>query len=171
MFSFLQKKEESGETSPNRRRLWLILAAAAVGIALLLLGGGSETAADTDEKKLYSPEEDEIVLYQQYLEERIRALCESVSGVGHVTVIVTLEGGFESVYATEWIDGNEEYVILGSGSNAEALFLSRNAPGISGVGIVCSGGENLAVRGELISLISSAFHISTNRIYITAAKG
>ena len=109
------------------------------------------------------------MIYQDYLEKRIKTLCESVSGVRNVTVVVTLSGSFESVYATEWPDGNEEYVILGSGSSASPIYLSRSAPEIAGIGIVCSGGANDNVRRELISLLSATFHISSNRIYITEA--
>ena len=88
---------------------------------------------------------------------------------GNVTVVVTLSGSFESVYATEWPDGNEEYVILGSGSSAAPIYLSRSAPEIAGIGIVCSGGANDNVKRELIALLSATFHISSNRIYITEA--
>ena len=61
----------------------------------------------------------------------------------------------------------EEYVILGSGSSASPIYLSRTAPEIAGIGIVCSGGANDNVKRELISLLSATFHISSNRIYIT----
>ncbi len=168
MFSFLQSKESDqtqGNGKKSMRWLWLV---AAVGAILLLLGG-MELSQDTAENRDagYSPDEDELVLYQQYLEERIESLCESLSGVGDVTAVVTLSGGFTSEYATEWIDGNEEYVILGSGSSASALFLSRKAPDIAGIGIVCRTKSTDSARAELISLVSAAFHVPTNRIYVT----
>jgi stage III sporulation protein AG len=78
-----------------------------------------------------------------------------------------LEGGFQSVYATEYQNGNESYVIVGSGSSAKPLFLSREAPQIAGVGIVCRGGNSASVRHELTILISAAFPVPSNRIYVT----
>ena len=166
MFGFLQK--ENG-TQSGRAKLWLLLICGAVGILLLLLGSGSKQQTVTEGTPPYSTKTDELVIYQDYLETRIKKLCESVSGVRNVTVVVTLSGSFESVYATEWPDGNEEYVILGSGSSASPIYLSRSAPEIAGIGIVCSGGANDTIRRELISLLSATFHISSNRIYITEA--
>ena len=166
MFDFLKK----GSLKENRRlRLYLLLGCGVLGILLILFGSSTKTAEKTSTETPYSTSTDELVIYQDYLEKRIKTLCESVSGVRNVTVVVTLSGSFESVYATEWPDGNEEYVILGSGSSAAPIYLSRSAPEIAGIGIVCSGGANDNVRRELISLLSATFHISSNRIYIAEA--
>ena len=166
MFSFFGKTEQGDEEKKGRARLWMILLGAAVGVMLLLFGSNTKSREEEPQKEIYSPEEDELVLYQNYLETRIKSLCESVNGVSGVTVIVTLSGSFESVYATEMKDGDEEYVIVGSGANASALFLSRQAPVITGVGIVCKGGDNATVRRELTSLICATLHVSSNRVYI-----
>ena len=169
MFAFW-KSNENGEEKNGKLKAWIIVIGAVVGIALILLGGsGARDEPEETAETVYSPTEDELVLYQSYLEERVKTLCESVEGIGEVTAIVTLSSGFESVYATELIDGNEEYVIVGSGSSASALFLSRKAPEIAGIGVVCHGGTSTGARQELISLISATFHISTNRIYVTQA--
>ncbi|MBQ8311212.1 MAG: hypothetical protein IJX80_09410 [Clostridia bacterium] len=152
-------------------KMCLLLIAAIAGIILILIGS-SATAVDTPtENVTYTTETDELVIYQRYLEDRVQALCESVNGVSQVTVAVTLSGTFESIYATEFREGNEEYVILGSGSSAKALYLTRAAPDIAGIGIVCHGGGNEIVRCELISLLAATFHVSTNRIYVTEARG
>ena len=166
MFDFLKK----GSLKENGKlRLYLLLGCGVLGILLILFGSSTKTAEKTSTETPYSTSTDELVIYQDYLEKRIKTLCESVSGVRNVTVVVTLSGSFESVYATEWPDGNEEYVILGSGSSASPIYLSRSAPEIAGIGIVCIGGSNDNVRRELISLLSATFHISSNRIYITEA--
>ena len=166
MFDFLKK---GTATEKGRLRLYLLLGCGLLGILLILFGSGGQKAVESAKETPYSTSTDELVIYQDYLEERIKTLCESVNGVRNVTVVVTLSGSFESVYATEWLDGNEEYVILGSGSSASPIYLSRSAPEIAGIGIVCAGGSNDNVRRELISLLSATFHISSNRIYITEA--
>ena len=166
MLAFFKRNREGEEKS--NPRLWIILIGALLGVSLLLFGGNTaKKTDDTQKESTYSPTEDEMVLYQSYLESRVKTLCESVSGIENVTVIVTLSGGFESVFATEMIDGNEEYVIVGSGSSAEALFLSREAPSIVGVGVVCGKGASASAKQELIGLISAALNVPTNRIYIT----
>ena len=166
MFDFLKK---GSSTEKGKLRLYLLLGCGVLGILLILLGSGGKKVETSANEAPYSTATDELVIYQDYLEARIKKLCESVSGVKKVTVVVTLSGSFESVYATEWPDGNEEYVILGSGSSASPIYLSRSAPEIAGIGIVCSGGANDHIRRELIALLSATFHISSNRIYITEA--
>lgn len=166
MFSFWKSKKEGDEGSKSAH-LWIILVGAVLGICLLLFGGRTATTEETEKKSTYSPKEDEMVLYQTYLEERVKNLCESVGGIGDVTVIVTLSGGFESVYATEVTDKGEEYVIVGSGSSAQPLFLSRNAPTIAGIGVVCHGSASASAKQELISLLSKGMNVPSNRIYIT----
>ena len=169
--SFFQKHKD-GDAQPSGNTKWLLLAGGALlGILLLLWSGNAEQTLQNDDAASQSttPQE-ELEAYQVYLEGRVRTLCQSVEGVDNVTVAVTLSGCFEEIYATEFIDGNEEYVILGSGSNASALHLSRSAPEIAGIGVVCRGGGNTDVRRELLSLLSAAFHVPANRIYITEAK-
>ena len=169
--SFFQKHKD-GDAQSGGNTKWLLLAGGALlGILLLLWSGNAEQTLQNDDAASQSttPQE-ELEAYQVYLEGRVRTLCQSVEGVDNVTVAVTLSGCFEEIYATEFIDGNEEYVILGSGSNASALHLSRSAPEIAGIGVVCRGGGNTDVRRELLSLLSAAFHVPANRIYITEAK-
>ena len=166
MGSWFQQSNTSQQSAGKRRLLPLILLAA-LGV-LLIVFGASDITKPKNETESESVADD-LQVYQAQLEERIKQLCKPVDGVGDVTVVVSLEGDFTSVYATEYHDGNESYVIVGSGSSAKPLLLSRETPQIAGVGIVCKGGADPSIRHELTVLISAAFHISSNRIYITAA--
>ena len=159
---------KNGKKDP---KIWFLILGAAIGVLLLLIGSGNKTSTENTEHQIYDPSSDETVIYQNYLEQEIKKLCQSVSGVGNVTVAVTLSNGFESIYATEWKDGEESYVILGSGSSASALYLSRALPTIAGIGIVCTGGGDIRVQNKLIPLLSATFSVSSNRIYITEAGG
>ena len=141
-------------------RIWIILAALALGVGLLLLGG----AGDSTGKKAG---ETEISEYAAELEKRIGELCSQVEGVGRVTVAVSLEGGFENVYAT---DENGRVITVGSGSSASGIVIKRKPPTIAGVGIVCRGGDDPAVQRRLISLIGAAYGVGSNRIFITESK-
>ncbi len=168
MFSFFQTNPDHEKNIKGK--LWLLVLTAAVGIVLIFIGGTSKQEAPADTQVEYRTDTDELVIYQTYLESRVKTLCESVNGVGNVSVVVTLSGSFESVYATELKDGNEEYVILGNGSSASALYLTRSAPEIAGIGIVCRGGGDSGIRCELIALLSASFHVSSHRIYVTEAR-
>jgi stage III sporulation protein AG len=166
MFSFWKTEGEGAHGG----RIWILLLLGALGVGLLLFGKMWEGQNTSPAEDAVRSTEEEMRAYQTYLEERIKVLCESVSGVSDATVIVSLSGGFGSVYATEWHNDNEAYVILGSGANAEALLLSHSAPEIVGIGVVCRGGGNDVLRRELISLISAGFDIPSNRIYVTEAR-
>ncbi len=167
-----EKKKGTLAEKIGKRKLLLILLGGGVGVLLLLIGSGwlgksdlQKTAAETAVKI-----EEEVRLYREETEKQIKELCESVQGVGRVTVAVSLSGGFENVYATESSANGERYVTVGSGSNQQAVLLYRTPPDVTGIGIVCTGGSDLIIRRELLSLLSATYHISTNRIYITEAK-
>ena len=166
-----EKKKESLAERIGKRKLLLILLGGSVGILLLLLGSGwfGKTAEKATADNTAQIEE-EVRQYKKETEEEIKELCESVKGVGRVTVAVTLSGGFETVYATESDSVGERYVTIGSGSTQQPVLLYRTPPDVTGIGIVCVGGSDLNVRRELLSLLSATYHISTNRIYITEAK-
>ena len=146
------------------------LIGAVIGILLLLWG--SFGFGQKEEKEVSRA--DEIEAYSSYLEEQAVRLCESVRGVSNVTVALTLEGSFEQVYAADrstTAGGNTyEYVKLGNGSSAQLCAVSVMAPKVSGIGVTCRGGNNESVRAELTSLLSAAFGVGTNKIYITEAE-
>ncbi len=171
MLSFIKNSSTKEGGKGGGRRLLLIVGVALLGILLLLLGGGAlgGDGAEETEKPARSAEE-EMTLYRNDLEARIRVLCESVRGVEDVRVILTLDGGYESVYATEERDGDLRYVVVGSGSSAEGLLLSCAAPTVAGVGVVCTGGDDPTVRRELTALLAATLRLPSNRIYITGAK-
>ncbi len=133
-------------------RLWVILALAAVGILLLLLPRavrGEEAAVSAEVRDWQS----EIAR----LETKAANLCSRVAGVGEVTVAISLAQGIEYVYAE------------GEGISRQALLVTERPPQISGIGVVCTGGDDPTVVETLVSLLSAAFGVGTNRIYITPA--
>lgn len=155
----------------SRKKIMFILLGAGAGILLLLIGSGWFSSPQKTAESAETPTaQEELEAYRASLEERIAALCSSVAGVGNVRAAVTLAGGFETVYATETKNGATVYATVGSGSNAEALVISRKPPEVAGIGVVCRGGGDPAIRGELTALLSSAFRVPSNRIYIAEAK-
>ena len=170
---FFASKE--GDDSPRQGKMPTLplLGVALIGVLLILFGGqigNSKKKENTSDAPSALSAQEDLEAYQSYIEARVKALCESVNGVENVTVAVTLSGGFEEIYAREISSDKETYVILGSGSNASALYLTRKAPEINGIGVVCRGGGNDNVRRELLSLLSAAFEVPANRIYITESK-
>lgn len=141
----------------------LAVIAAAVGLILLLLGSFGTKKEDAQSTPA------EIEAYCKYLEEQAVRLCESVRGVSDVTVALTLEGGFSQVYAADktTTSGSQsiEYVKVGS----ELCAVSVSTPNVTGIGVTCKGGNSDSVRAELTALLSAAFGVRANKIYITEA--
>lgn len=148
------------------------------GVLLLLFGGrlGEKNRENRDP----SPTAQDATAtrtadeYRADLETRMEAICARVAGVGDVEVVVTLEGGFEYVYATDkkTTVGGESYtyVTVGSGDGESLIYISERAPAIVGIGVVCTGGMDATVRREVTSLLSAAFGVGSNKIYVTAGK-
>lgn len=164
-----EKDEKKEPAKPGKKKLFLILLGAAAGIFLLLLGSGWFTKQQTAEPEKSLSSGEELALYRTELEQRIADLCAAVDGVSAVRVSATLSGGFETVYATETRNGTEVYATIGSGSSAKALVIAQNPPEVSGIGVVCRGGNDPAVRSTLTALLSAAFRVPTNRISIAEA--
>jgi stage III sporulation protein AG len=169
-----KQKKETGRLGHK----WLLLLLSALGIALILIGNGDWLAGRKEEKDTTSAQADPLAAYATSTEQKIAALCESIRGVDQVTVVVTLEGDFTYIYATDTesserdgvVEKHTEYVTIGSGTNEQTVLLTREYPRVSGIGIVCRGGGDATVRREILSLLSATYGIPTNQIYIAEAK-
>ena len=153
------------------QKLILIMLGGALGVILLVVSGGMEMKKNTDADgaSTESPYTDADA-YAAMLETRVAEICSGVAGAGKVSVFVSLKGGYRTVYAVDSQSGSSGYkneiVMSGSGSDKKAVITAYENPEIAGVGIVCEGADNAEVRSQLISLVSAALNISTNKIYI-----
>ena len=107
---------------------------------------------------------DPSVREQERLEKEIKALCEDVSGVGQVEVMLRLQGGTRVLYAT---DEKGKPASVGSGSAEQPLHSSILMPEVAGVAIVCRGGNSPTVQKTLTDLVSTALGIPANRVAVT----
>ena len=139
-----------------------------LGVALLLYGSFGGT-----EKKTVEEGEEMLLIetYREELETALAALCASVRGAGRVSVFVTLESGYEYVYATDTRAAaggtTTTYVTVGSGSGESLVYITQKPPEIVGIGVVCEGGMDPTVRQEITALLSAALGVGSNKIYVT----
>lgn len=129
----------------NKRAVIIILALTVIGAVLLCIPGGS---GDRDENGVKN---EELSEYKLRLEDELADICSSVAGVGRCRIMVTFERGAENVYkGTQLIESSP--------------------PRVSGVTVVCDGGDGSAVRGTLTEMISALFGIGKNRIAVLELK-
>lgn len=151
------------------KKIFFIALLALGGILLMLMGGGTEKS----EEKSFDIDSLDPAKYAKEVEERVEELCNRIDGVSSTYAVVTLEGGYRAIYASDFQSGSSnlknQTVIIGSGSSEQGLLVGYENPQIAGIGIVCSGGDDANIKKNVISVISSAFNISTNKIFVAGS--
>lgn len=159
----------------KRGTLKLVFIALSVGVLLFIVG--SFALSDKDESGDADTEARELIgffEYKELLEREIEDVCSSVAGVKDVSCVIFFSDVGGSKYAQNLQSGNQsseksEYVIIGSGSNAHALYLGESLPSLSGIGVVCNTGGIESKRNEILCLLSSAYGLPMTRIYVSEA--
>lgn len=116
--------------------------------------------------------------FKQRTEKELREIIGKIDGVGEVSLMITLDGTTEYVYAedvdTETDEENDsksnkyknEVIIVDSDGGEKALIKKIVEPKIKGVVIVCSGGGKTEIKERVTKAVSSALNISTNNICV-----
>lgn len=141
------------------------------GLILLILGGGglfekedAKSVTDDDSSS------DRALQYKSKIEGEIKELCMQLSGVSDAFVCVRIDSGGERIYATNTqnISGaeREEYVIIGSGSNAEPLYLGERLPDVCGIGVILKGNNISSYKNQLEAMLSAAYSIPLTKVYV-----
>lgn len=141
-------------------------AAAVMGAALLLLptGGGGETLRETPVRDL-----------EQELEE----ILSTVSGVGEVKVLLSVESDGKKELARDTevrysgsTDAPEDYsrtssaVILEGERGDESLVIRSSAPTYRGAVVVCSGGDRPEVRLAVTEAVTALTGLTSDRVAV-----
>ncbi len=153
----------------DKKALLLILSAL-IGLILLLVGGGFARSSENHGD----------AALQDYLtstEKRLQSTVCAIDGVRDARVFITVENTFETVYATNatlnetGADNRSTQKQLAYTSTRsygeQPVVVKQLLPRISGVLVVCGGGNNAVVRDEVIRAVSVALNISQSKIYVT----
>lgn len=161
LFSYMKRKKNT----------LLVIILLIIGLLLLVLPNASKKSSLPDN-------EERLQNYTDELENKIGSLCSKIQGVSNVTVTVHLDSGFETVYAyneqsketANGINSEKKYVTVGSGNDESMVCILERMPNICGVAIVCRGGGNPVIANQIINLISSAYNVPKNKIYVAEGK-
>ena len=152
--------------------LWIVICAFAAGIIMLLIGGNmGESGASNALPEGHLHDMEDFGEYKSTLSESIRGVCQKLVGGGEFYVMLDFETSGEMIYAQNTntnADGDKrsEYVIIGSGNNAEALYLGQRFPALSGIGVVCPSGVTQSQRDEICSLLAAAYGLPLTRVCV-----
>lgn len=154
------------------QKIFILGACGALGIFLVLFGSAEGNEKNSSSAVCETQEQD-AEKYAKDLEERVRELCSRVDGAGEVSVFVSLKGGYRTVYAFDTQSSSSGYkseiVLSGSGTGKNAIICAYENPEIAGIGVVCEGGKDAYVRQQIISLVSAALDVSTNKIFVASS--
>jgi hypothetical protein len=155
--------------------LKILIFALLAGMLLLAIGSFFSEREEGDLSEVDEQERGKLAgffEYKDYLEKEIEGLCSSVSGVGGAKAVVFFGEAGEILYAqnvqySSQSSEKSEYVIIGSGSGAHALYIGESLPTLSGIGVICDTGDSEGKRNELLRLLSSAYGLPMTRIHVS----
>ncbi len=108
----------------------------------------------------------DINYYSSDLEKRVENLILAIEGIERVSVLITLEDSGETVYAQNESKDYSEYVLFSVNGGENGLKLEEINPTVRGVAVVCNNGDDIHIKEKIISILSSALGIPTNKITV-----
>lgn len=161
--------------SGDSKKIKIIVAVGLIGIVLIF---ASDMLGKSEKKESVSNDKISYEDYTQQLESKLKNIITSIDGVGECQVMITLENTTESVYATDVefkndensVNQKDEYVFYDSDKGETPVLIKEYLPKVQGVTVVCTGGDNIAVKEKIIQAVTSLFNISTNRVSVSKIK-
>lgn len=147
-----------------------------VGLIIMVILVFADLSGDKDNKNVSDADADFQIAdtYIDCMEKRLSEVLISIEGVGKAKILVNVSSTEEYVYAEEFKQGQSstenEIVIIDSGSKKEALITKVKLPEISGILIVCEGGDDPKVCEKVYKAVSTALKIPCSRIYVAEMK-
>lgn len=176
-------KEFVFDKETKKLKLSFLVAVGLAGMILIMLSGLDFN--DGENKSVKSPEAlfpDSTEDYRLRLQSDLEEILSSVSGAGRVSVMLSLEGTTEYVYAQQIhsssdveenktsSDYENELVMIEQGGEKNALVTKILRPKVSGVLIVCDGADDIVLTEKLINSAASALGITTANISVAKRK-
>lgn len=158
------------------QRYKFVLLVLCLGLILLLWPSGREEAKELPTEPVL---EDFSVTA---LEEKLSTALSKIQGAGDVTVLLTVQGGSRKVLAEDEhlqrdADGSSSsqfstvVVSGGAGTGESPVLVQQLYPKFQGALVVCSGGNDAAVRLKLMEAVSALTGLGADKISICKGKG
>lgn len=149
-----------------------------IGMMLILISEfiPDSNKENSDIKNGYQPSE-----YAEYMERQVEKILGKIEGVGNVNVMLTVSGTEEYVYAQESRKSESNssensssqfensYIFEQKDGDKKALVKKVINPEITGVIVVCDGGNNSSVKEKIYEAVSVSLNVPLSRISVQAA--
>lgn len=167
----------------NKLKIYLLVGALLI---LLIIFGGNLTKVKSGVTAAKS--EQSLDEYKTALQAEVKSLLEKIDGVSEVSVMITLKGDAEYVYAKEerqtldksetgydekqvqQSDNYENNTILVDGEDGRkvALVRTRLEPKVKGVLIVCKGASNPIIEQKVTTAVKTVLSIGANNVCVVS---
>ncbi|NCE64296.1 stage III sporulation protein AG [Pseudoflavonifractor sp. 524-17] len=151
-----------------------VLLVIAAGVILLLLPSGEGRMP----AQSAAPSQDRTAEVSA-MEDRLEEVLSQIEGAGRVQVVLTLQAGPRQIWArdTSQEEGEDTYrqeetlVVVSRGSGQEETIpVQQISPQFRGALVVCSGGDDPAVRLSLVEAVSALTGLGSDKISICKGK-
>lgn len=166
-------KEAWKKWSAHIWRYKYVLVVILAGLVLLLLprSGGEADIKSLETGK--APDGAEFDL--EAMERRLEEALSEIKGAGKVRVVLSVKGGSRQIIAqdvkrSEREDSNSAVVISKGSGVEDTVLLQEIYPQYQGALVVCSGGDDPAVRLKLMEAVAAITGLGTDRISICKSK-
>ena len=149
---------------------WILLALLA-GVLLLLWPSGESKEKSSSE----TAETGSVCFDLEELEDRIAKTLSKIEGAGDVSLVLTVKGGIECIYAvdTEYSEESDAYeentttVLISTGSGTEeAAVVQQVYPEFQGALVVCEGGDDPVIKLLITQAVSALTGLRTDKITV-----
>lgn len=167
----------------NKKNIKIFILLAVGVIALVLCFGFKGEDNSSEESNINSSSGYISTMdYCKELENKLKDVLSAIDGAGTVSVMLSLDGSPELVYAKdtdETLSSNSSGTTSSSTSSSpiivevngspNALVLTEILPAVKGVIVVSSGAGNVAVKLNLLNAVTTLLDITTDQV--TVLKG
>ena len=112
--------------------------------------------------------------YASVVEQNLQKLLSDVSGVGNVTVKVSVNGSEKQILAKNVLTTQENGVIKITETivtvSGKPYVIGTENPQVNSVIIVCDGGDDISIKMKITEVVSAYLSVSVNDIKIYKRK-
>ncbi|MGN0586263.1 MAG: stage III sporulation protein AG [Oscillospiraceae bacterium] len=158
---------------PKKEYFPKLLIGAGIAVMVLIMLSGMQDKEETPSTSEVNADFLTADTFTRQTEEKLEEILAEIDGVGKARVLVNVSSTEEYIYAEEIkqsADRTENsYVLMGSGDK-QALVKKVENPPVSGIIIVCEGGDDPKICEKIYKAVSTVLNIPTNRIYVAEMK-
>lgn len=143
-------------------------------ILLSHMTGKNKEANSVNDDKQSTHAKISIAEYDTELEKRLTKMLERMNGVGEAIVTVSISGTEKHVYAEEVKSSKSDHsqqqetrIVTTKSNGQETPLVSQiSCPSVTGVAVLCGGGDHAWVREAVTEAIGTVLCIPPSRIYV-----